>query len=201
LSQRNAGISGKGSPVIGPVAFIVPDGYRETHIELDSHLGTHIDAPAHMLEEGKFLDDFPVDQFIGKAIVVSVPQLTKQVEKSLLEERTDDLRMADYVLFKTGWSEKWGTDAYFRSFPILSDEALAFLLTFNLKGIGLDAISVDPVDSTEYPVHYALFRKGLLIVENLKFPTGFAADSGEFFCLPLNFVQADGAPVRALFRT
>jgi kynurenine formamidase len=36
-----------------------------TDIKVDSHSGTHIDGPAHMLEGAEMLGDLPIDQFIG----------------------------------------------------------------------------------------------------------------------------------------
>jgi len=46
------------------------DGYREHHISMQSHTGTHIDAPRHILRDGRSLDKFPLDQFIGRAMVI-----------------------------------------------------------------------------------------------------------------------------------
>ena len=46
------------------------DGYRETLICIYSHVGTHIDPPAHVYETGLTLDLLPLTQFIGQAIVI-----------------------------------------------------------------------------------------------------------------------------------
>ena len=35
-----------------------------------SHTGTHIDAPAHMLSNGPYLDDLNIEHFIGKATIL-----------------------------------------------------------------------------------------------------------------------------------
>ena len=46
------------------------DGFRETLLEMYSHTGTHMDAPAHMLPKGRTLDDFPAETFAGRGFVL-----------------------------------------------------------------------------------------------------------------------------------
>ena len=67
---------------------------------------------------------------------------------------------------------------------------------FARKGIGIDAISIDPIDSRDLPVHKLLLGAGLIVVENL---TGLEVlpQSFDFMALPLKIAEADGSPVRA----
>lgn len=189
---------GKGQPVIEPAASIEKDGYREMRLELDGHTGTHIDAPAHMLPNGKMLNDYPVSKFTGKAVIIPVDGTKAIIGIALLQEYETEIRQADYVLLNTGWSKYWGSDDYLKDFPVLSELAAKWLTTFQLKGIGVDAISVDPVESTTFAVHHILFQNDLVIVENLIFPETLLHGSGLFHCFPLNFGAADGSPVRAV---
>jgi hypothetical protein len=46
------------------------DGYRVKRITLGSHSLTHVDAPAHLLPQGKTLGRFPLSRFIGTAYVM-----------------------------------------------------------------------------------------------------------------------------------
>lgn len=190
---------GMKKPVFKPAATIKKDGYSETRFEMDSHTGTHIDAPAHMLENGNTLDQLPVDSFSGKALIVKVPENVVQIEKDFLVQFEEKLKEAEFVLFKTGWSKLWGTSQYFEDFPTLSADAVEWLLTFSLKGIGFDVISADPMESTSYPNHFSILGKGLIIIENLRFPDELTETEGEFFCFPLFYENADGSPVRAVF--
>jgi arylformamidase len=190
---------GMNKPVFKPACKLETNGYRETRFEMDSHTGTHIDAPAHMLENGKTLDRLRVDRFSGKALIVCVPESTKRIEKDFLVQFEEKLKYSDFVLFKTGWSKFWGTSQYFKDFPTLSADAVKWMLTFSLKGIGFDVISADPVDSTTYPNHFSILGKELIIIENLRFPEELIETEGDFFCFPLHFENADGSPVRAVF--
>ncbi len=201
LNNESPVYPGKESPRFKSAASIPNDGYRETCIKFDSHLGTHIDAPAHMLLNGKTLDQMPLSSFTGHAIIISVPDKMRIVEKAFLLEFTDELRDNDFVLFKTGWSKYWGTHQYIQNFPVLTREAVQWLFNFSLKGIGFDVISADPIESTNWENHLAIFNKGAIIIENLVFPENLTETIGTFSCFPIPFENADGSTVRAVFET
>ena len=89
------------------------------------------------------------------------------MDKKFLIPFEKKIAVSEFVLFKTGWSRFWGTNDYFKNFPTLTKEGVKYLLDFQLKGIGFDAISADPIDSTDYEIHLAILGKGLIIIENL----------------------------------
>lgn len=45
-------------------------GYRETLLHMYSHTGTHMDAPAHMMDGAPTLDSFGPDRFVGRGYVL-----------------------------------------------------------------------------------------------------------------------------------
>lgn len=200
LNNETPVYPGTPSPVFISTASIEKSGYRETHFNFRSHLGTHIDAPAHMLEKGRMLDQLDISAFNGKALIIETKEGIREIEESFLESFSNELEVAEFVLFKTGWSKFWGDKKYFEDFPVLKEDALCFLLKFKLKGIGFDTISADPVESTDYKNHYAIFKKGLIIIENLVFPDDLKTNKGEFSCYPLPYKNADGSPVRAVLK-
>ncbi len=199
LSNNTPVYPGMNTPSFQPVATMMKDGYRETRLDFDSHTGTHIDAPAHMLPGGKTLDQLPVSAFTGSALIIPVPEKTKLICKDTLLKFEERLKGADFVLFNTGWSKYWGSPRYFEDFPTLATDATGWLLSFPLKGIGFDNISADPVGSAGFPNHHSIFEKGLIIIENLIFPEGLPDGTGTFHCYPLPVEEADGSPVRAVF--
>lgn len=189
---------GKQQPLIAPAATIETDGYREMRLEIDGHTGTHIDAPAHMLPNGKMLTDYPVSKFTGKAFILLVEEGKEYIEITDLKAYEKEIVSSDFVLFHTGWGRFWGTNDYLKGFPVLSEDAAKWLTTFHLKGIGIDTISVDPVESETWAVHHILFQNDLIIIENLIFPETLLHGSGQFHSFPLKFGAADGSPVRAV---
>ena len=57
-------------PKLTPANSYERDGFKETLLSLYTHTGTHIDPPAHIFPDGRALDVFPPEQFIGKALVI-----------------------------------------------------------------------------------------------------------------------------------
>ena len=185
-------------PLFDVGCTVAEHGFAEKKITLFSHTGTHIDAPSHLLAEGKSLDLLPLSQFHGSACVVPVAGRNKIIDREDLEPFAGQLETSDYVLLHSGWDRHWGEDAYFSGFPILSPDAADRLVRCNLKGIGLDCISVDAVDSRALPIHRILLGAGLVIIENLTNLAALPSADFDFCCFPLAIEDADGSPVRAV---
>lgn len=190
---------GTEKPIIQKTNTFEKDGFQETKITIYSHTGTHIDAPAHMLENGLYLDTLAIDHFIGKATILDFSnkkiQLMNDNTLKLYEEK---IKKVEFVIIKTGWSKYWGSEKYFENFPVLSEKAAKWLSKFNLKGIGIDAISIDDINSTTFTVHKILMSKNILIIENL---ANLDSISNEYFILsimPLKIKNSDGSPIRAI---
>lgn len=175
------------------------DGFVEKQLSLFSHTGTHMDAPAHLLAGGRTLDQYPVAQFVGPAGCVDLSGLGRPlIEVADLEPWRPLLEQVEFCLLRTGWSRHWGEEQYFSGFPVLSAAAARWLCQFGFKAIGFDAISADPVESQELPVHQILLGSGLLLIENLCNLEHLPPGPWLLSCLPLKLIDADGAPVRAV---
>lgn len=169
-------------------------GFREKLITMFSHIGTHMDAPSHMLE-GQSLDQLSPYHFVGKVIVIEAKSYTVTLDELLPYE--EDLKQSSFVLLKTHWDKHWGSDQYFHDFPALSPEGATYLTTFNLKGYGVDAISVDHMEDHSFPIHHILLGQGMVLIENL---TNLdQVQNGDILSvLPLKIQDADGSPIRAV---
>lgn len=191
---------GTEKPIFLPANTIEKDGFKETKFSMYSHTGTHIDAPSHMLEGGKFLEELEISHFIGKAIVLDFSNIkNKEISKEDLLKYENKLKDLDFVLLMTGWSKYWNSDEYFEDFPFLSEEAVDWLIKFDLKGIGIDAISIDDMKTTTFAIHHKLFKNNMIIIENLtNLELINKEESFTFSCLPLKYENADGSPVRAI---
>ena len=198
LNNNSPVFPGSKQPDFTSVSNIESDGYRETLMTINSHLGTHIDAPAHIFEKGVSLDKMPLEAFTGTAAVIPVPEKTDLIQISFLEHHISEIHAADFVLFKTNHCKYWGTPAYYNNFSVPDIDAINWLTGFSLKGIGFDTISADKMVSTELENHHVILSKGMIIIENLNFPEDMTTTSGRFFCFPLPYEDADGCPVRAV---
>jgi len=174
-------------------------GFAEKLVSLYSHTGTHIDAPSHIFKGAAGLDDFAAGHFLGPGRVLDVSAVQgAPLEIAHIEKHEAELRNVEYALLHSGWARYWGDAKYFTSYPVLSAAAARWLAEFNLKGIGVDMISVDAPRSIAMAIHKIFFEKNMVIVENL---TGLEALVGRefiFSCLPLKWAAGDGSPVRAV---
>jgi arylformamidase len=187
---------GSPKPVISEISSITSDGFRENLITISTHTGTHIDVPAHLLSKGRSLSDYPSDYFLGNAICVNCIGLIN-ITKSLISEILQYHNIPDYILFHTGWDLKWGTDQYYRDFPVLDGDAAAYITSLNVKGVGIDAISFDKMHDKELNNHRLLMAKGIILVENLCNLDILPHNDFLFSCMPVKFNALDGCPVRA----
>jgi kynurenine formamidase len=186
-------------PVFEIGSSIEADGFEEKKITMFSHTGTHMDAPAHIIPGALTLDQFDIEQFGGQACVVDVSRIeTTKIEVGDLEARAEAIRVCDFVILRSGWSRLWESEGYFQDFPVLSPEAAQWLVEAGIKGLGIDMISVDEVDSTEFAVHSILLGADLVIIENLTNLELLPDSVFSFYCFPLRIDQADGSPVRAV---
>ncbi|MFN8254210.1 MAG: cyclase family protein [Bacteroidales bacterium] len=175
------------------------DGFAETKISMLSHVGTHMDAPAHLISGAKYLDEFEIEAFYGKAICINCSHIKgRTIEMEDLQFFDARIKCSEFVLIYSGWSEKWGSNAYFEYFPVLSENACLWLSNFKLKGIGLDCISIDPIGTTSLPNHRIILSQNILIIENLKITSELTGQEFYFGCFPLKFRNSDGAAVRAV---
>jgi kynurenine formamidase len=196
-----------------PHATYEEEGYRVSALHLGSHSGTHVDAPSHVIPDGKRLSELPLDRFRFEAQLVDVRSVGARspIRASYLPDsyRED----VDLYVFRTDWSEHRGSDGYFLH-PYLAPETARECADREVS-VALDVLSPDPVPSVylpedtnvkgnvediqkDYgvPAHEILLGNGLLILENL----GNLDSVPERFRLhayPL-YLESDGSPVRAV---
>ena len=111
------------------------DGFRETLLQMYSHTGTHMDAPAHMLPNGRTLDDFPAETFAGRGFVLDC-RGAAEITLPMLRRQEEVLRETEFLLFCTGWDRYWGQPRYYEGFPCLTAEAAEYVASLGLKGVG-----------------------------------------------------------------
>jgi arylformamidase len=182
------------SPVeVKAAGEIEHDGFNDHVISINTHVGTHIDAPLHMLAGGRALDLTPVERFVGTGKLVSLGK-----ESGLKDLLLADIQEGDIVLFRTDMSKHYHDTIYFEEYPTLSEEMAQYLVGRKVKMVGVDAGSVDIAEG--FPIHKILLAGDVLIIENL---TNLEALEGEEFtvyALPVK-LDVDGAPARVIAQT
>lgn len=95
----------------------VKDGFKETLLQMYSHVQTHMDPPAHIFTNRKTLDQFSPEQFIGKALVVDCRDLKEGQAITIDKINIDKANLADFLLFNLGWDKHFKDETYFNDFP------------------------------------------------------------------------------------
>jgi kynurenine formamidase len=190
---------GTEQPVFITGCSIDGNGFLEKQITMYSHTGTHIDAPAHLINNSKTLDQMSIGHFYGKAYLLNLTNTEVQtIGIEELKPHKESLKQSEFLLIYTQWSRYWGTEKYFSDYPVLTVEAARWLNRFGLKGLGFDTISVDKPDSKEFPIHKVFLQNDTIIIENLANLETLTCRHFYFSCFPLRFEKADGSPVRAV---
>jgi kynurenine formamidase len=184
-------------PIIIHEAYSIDnDGFKETCLSFFTHTGTHIDVPAHIFSDGKSIDSFECNKFYGPGMIIECACVSV-INETLITEAYYNGNKPDFLLFHTGWSDFWGNDKYFDGFPLLSDEAVILISRLPLKGIGIDAISIDAVGNNQLTNHKIILGSDMIIIENLCNLRQLIHKEFIFSALPLKIEGADGSPVRA----
>lgn len=165
-----------------------------TTITSSPHVGTHADAPLHVMDGGASAESLPLDAFIGRALVIGVTGLPRDLGADWAERVPDGTAR---LLLRTGTSVASGT--FPADWPALSAEAAELLVRRGLRLLGVDAPSVDRRESKTLAVHHALFRGGAQVLENLDL-RGVAEGEYELSAVPVKWAGVDAAPVRAVLR-
>ena len=167
-----------------------------TVIDMDIHVGTHIDAPFHFLMEGKTIDKIPLNELCGDAFVLDARDEKIISEMVLIGGNIP--QNTKRLLIKTNNGYWWKQKSFNQSYVGLSANGAQWLVDYGIKLIGIDYLSVANFDEIQI-VHEILLKKDIIIVEGLDL-TEPNRGSYEFSCLPLKMVNADGAPARATLR-
>ena len=189
IDEKTPVFPGDQKQEIKQIATIKENGWNEKRLCINSHFSTHIDAPFHMLENSKKLTDFPLETFIGEAIVID-SRGQREIKPDLRAVKTNDI-----VFFFTGYTNKAYSDDFFKNNPIIPKETAQKLIDKKVKIVGLDSYTPD---NEPFETHKLLFRHQILIVENLVNLGKLKGKRFMCYILPLKIRDADGAPCRVI---
>ena len=169
------------------------DGYNLTSLSLSTHTGTHLDAPLHFIDQGKEICDFSVNDFMISVQVVNIKN-KKEIKVSELEEINFT---RNNILFKTVNSKILDDSKFDKSYVGLTEESAEYLISKEIKFIGIDYLSVGKHGIGNQKVHRMLLQNEILLLEGVDLSD---IVPGEFtlIALPLKLEGAEGSPVRAV---
>ena len=168
-----------------------------TRMNMGVHTGTHVDAPHHFLNDGRTVEQLPLDVLTGPCYVLQLPDGVEAITSEVLRrsEITPDMKR---ILFGTRNSHLWakGETQFQTDYIAITEDGAEWLVEHGVQLVGVDYLSVAPYEESA-PTHEILLKAGVVVVEGLnlsKVMRGFY----ELYCLPLKIAGSDGAPARAI---
>ena len=174
------------------------DSLTASHLSLNCHVGTHVDAPAHFIASGATLEELPMECFYGPALVINLEGKPVIEISDLLSY---DLPLSHHILLKTDNSQLLHRDRFTESYCVLSPDAARYLLGKTPRSIGFDYYSLDPHQTTEvFPTHRILAQSNIPVFVCLDLSR---VQPGQFmfFGFPLLLEKVEASPVRAILMT
>lgn len=181
-----------------------PDLFRNQKLGTSVSLGTHIDAPAHVVPGGRTIDMLTTEELVTHCVVIDVSSeagegykiVPASVEK--FEQQYGQIPPASFVIFYTGWSKYWDEPEKYTSgfsFPSLDVTTAELLLQRNIVGIGIDTFSCD-TGKQGFPVHRAVLGADKYLVENVANADKLPPTGSTIFVMPLKLKDAAESPIR-----
>jgi arylformamidase len=164
-------------------------------IEMVANTGTYVDAPSHRFRGEPDVAAIPLEKLADlPGIVIDLPRGEREFRVSEL----DGIDVAGRaVLVRTGWARHFGTPEYGDGHPYLSEDAALALIEGGAALVGIDSLNIDDTRDARRPVHTALLRDGVPIVEHLRGLEALPVSGFRFFAVPARVEGMGSFPVRA----
>lgn len=153
-----------------------------TELTMCAHNGTHVDAPYHFIDDGKTIDEMPLDAFVGDCYVVHhTGDVTREDAENILEKA---------VASSAGQRILIGGKA------TVTAEAAKVFAKAKIKLIGNESQTVGPENAPK-EVHMILLGQEIVLLEGIVLKD---VPEGKYLlnAAPLNLGGCDGAPCRAI---
>jgi kynurenine formamidase len=165
------------------------------------------------------VDEIPLQRFFGPAVVVDVT--TQSGGSADYQVTVGDLTRAEsehgpitadaIVLLRTGYSSRWPDAARYLGtaergagavpklhFPGLHPDAAKWLVSKDVRAVGIDTASIDYGQSTLFESHRILYEANIPAFENLTALDRLPPRDAFVVALPMKIADGTGAPLRAV---
>lgn len=194
ISEKMTQYKNKKEVSIKATKEFVTDHVREHLVQLGTHSGTHIDAPAHFLQEGKTISGIALEKCIGKVFVVDCTNVVNSIMRSDLQDQVP--QGVTRLLLKTTNSFLNEEAVFEKEFVSLDRSAAQWMVDQGIELVGIDYLGIEKADPS-HATHTLLLSQEIVIVEGLRLKE-VEAGWYELLCLPLSIPEAEATPARAL---
>lgn len=164
---------------------------HETRIHMDSHTGTHIDAPLHMIEGGDTIESVKLKQLVRDCRVINLTSVQGGITRVDLEPHKP--QKGEFLILKTNnsWDEEFNFD-----FVYVAEDGANYLAEVGIAGVAIDGLGIER-SQPGHETHKSLLAKGIVIIEGLRLKN---VPEGNYFMVaaPLKLTGIDAAPARVM---
>jgi len=171
--------------------------FQIDQLELIGNSGTYIDSPFHRFSDGKDLSEIILSATVDiPGLIIRAPATSDwmPIDESFFKGKDINGKA---VLFDTGWSKHFGSDAYFENHPFLTESAALALRDGNVALVGIDSHNIDDIRTPSRPTHTVLLGNDIPIVEHLCNLNSIPDQGFLFTSAPLKFKGVGTFPTRA----
>lgn len=167
---------------------------RQSTIFMDSHTGTHIDAPAHFLKHGKTTSDIDLSKLITKCLVIDCTSISGKITANNLEK----IDFGDFkaILLKTKNSYLNHKELFNPDFVYLNKTGAEFLVRKKIELVGIGYLGIER-NQRNHETHRLLLDNDIIILEGLRLGH-IEPEVYKLICLPLKVSGLEAAPARAI---
>ena len=198
--------------------FTLKDGFHVQQFSVVGQYGTHIDAPIHFVEGGRWLEDIPLKDLFLPLFVIDLSDRVAQNPNYILKKQDvldfeatyGKILQGSFVAFRTDWSKRWPDQNAMRNLdengiqqtPGWSKEALEFLIhERKIKAVGHETFDTDAGIPAFYQGllnEYYLLEQDIYQVEVLANLDQVPATGSLISISYPNWDKATGSPARVL---
>ena len=203
------------SPTRETIADYATNGFYAQKWAFGEHSGTHMDAPGHFIPGGRLSPQITLPELIVPIVVIDIRKKAQTDPNAMVE--LDDVKRFErkhgkvpdgaLVAADSGWASKVGDPLAFKggaafpnyNFPGWGLEAAMYLVEKrDITGIGIDTLSLDPGNSSTFPVHVNYLATDRYGIENLAGLDCIPPNGATAYVGLIPWEQGSGGPCRVI---
>lgn len=195
------------------IATLEQNGVLSKAFSTPEHLGTHLDAPNHFEKNQPAVDEIKPENLFAPGVVIDVSMQASAdadyqasvADITAWEQQHGRIPEGAVVLLNTGWGQHWKYFARYKNqdtlgnlhFPAYSAAAATCLIKERqVKGIGIDTLSMDPGTSKDFAVHHIVNGAGRFGLENVAQLDQLPPRGFYLVVAPMKIETGTGGPTR-----
>ncbi|MGH3022204.1 MAG: cyclase family protein [Gaiellaceae bacterium] len=197
------------------IADYATSGFYAQEWTFGEHAGTHMDVPGHFIPGGRLSPEITPRELIAPIVVIDISRKAESDPNAMVEledvakfeRRHGRIPKGALVAGDSGWAAKVDDPDAFKggpafpnyNFPGWSVEAALWLAERrDITGIGIDTMSLDPGNSSTFPVHVDFLGTDRYGIENMAGLDGIPPKGATAYVGLIPWEEGSGGPCRVI---